>query len=30
VETFGGWEVITIILSDDGEGVILFVPTGAL
>lgn len=26
VETFGGWTVITIILSDDGEGVILFVP----
>jgi hypothetical protein len=30
VETFGGWSVITHILSDDGEGVILFVPTGAL
>jgi hypothetical protein len=26
VETFGGWTVITIVLSDDGEGVILFVP----
>lgn len=30
VETFGGWTVITIILSDDGEGVILFVPKGDL
>lgn len=28
VETFGGWTVITIVLSDEGEGVILFVPEG--
>lgn len=30
VETFGAWSVITIITGDSGEGVILFVPTGAL
>ena len=29
VETFVGWTVITIVLSDDGEGVILFLPSGA-
>jgi hypothetical protein len=29
IETFGGWTVITIILSDDGEGIILFVPDNA-
>jgi len=29
VETFAGWTVVTIILSDEGEGVILFVPDSA-
>lgn len=27
VETFEGWNVITIVLSDAGEGMILFVPS---
>jgi hypothetical protein len=29
VEAFAGWTVVTIILSDEGEGVILFVPDDA-
>jgi hypothetical protein len=29
VEAFEGWTVVTIILSDEGEGVILFVPDDA-
>lgn len=27
VEVFDGWTVVTIIVSDDGEGIILFVPS---